>query len=187
MEHELAAASLGLYWGCWYDTRARYWLLPLGSDDHHSILEVFRPRHACSRCKRVDSFLLWFRMFSSFLYLDLMAMLTYFSRQRPFLNYYGCTFILYELSSPFLNFPLVFRQAGHDRIAPSTNKWHLSTYDFLLLSPSLGNVSVSSRVSRCLEFLVPHASGSRDSLRRDEQYKLCGFGGSCWKECRTHP
>lgn len=28
--------------------------------------------------------------------------------QRPFLNYYGCTFILYELSSPFLNFHWFF-------------------------------------------------------------------------------
>jgi hypothetical protein len=28
--------------------------------------------------------------------------------QRPFLNFYGCTFILYELSSPFLNFHWFF-------------------------------------------------------------------------------
>lgn len=28
--------------------------------------------------------------------------------QRPFINYYGCTFILYELSSPFLNFHWFF-------------------------------------------------------------------------------
>src|SRR5271170_6240784 len=28
--------------------------------------------------------------------------------QRPFVNYYGCTFILYELSSPFLNFHWFF-------------------------------------------------------------------------------
>lgn len=30
-------------------------------------------------------------------------MLTFFF-QRPFLNYYGAVFILYELSTPFLNF-----------------------------------------------------------------------------------
>jgi len=30
------------------------------------------------------------------------------SLQRPFVNYYGCTFILYELSSPFLNFHWFF-------------------------------------------------------------------------------
>jgi hypothetical protein len=28
--------------------------------------------------------------------------------QRPFVNFYGCTFILYELSSPFLNFHWFF-------------------------------------------------------------------------------
>ncbi|RKF83185.1 putative TLC domain-containing protein C17A2.02c [Golovinomyces cichoracearum] len=27
-----------------------------------------------------------------------------YTKQRPFVNFYGCTFILYELSSPFLNF-----------------------------------------------------------------------------------
>lgn len=30
------------------------------------------------------------------------------STQRPFVNFYGCTFILYELSSPFLNFHWFF-------------------------------------------------------------------------------
>jgi hypothetical protein len=30
------------------------------------------------------------------------------SLQRPFVNFYGCTFILYELSSPFLNFHWFF-------------------------------------------------------------------------------
>lgn len=31
---------------------------------------------------------------------------------RPFVNYYGCTFILYELSSPFLNFHWFFDKLG---------------------------------------------------------------------------
>jgi hypothetical protein len=30
------------------------------------------------------------------------------NQQRPFVNFYGCTFILYELSSPFLNFHWFF-------------------------------------------------------------------------------
>ena len=30
------------------------------------------------------------------------------SSQRPFVNFYGCTFILYELSTPFLNFHWFF-------------------------------------------------------------------------------
>lgn len=32
--------------------------------------------------------------------------------QRPFVNFYGCTFILYELSSPFLNFHWFFDKLG---------------------------------------------------------------------------
>lgn len=33
-------------------------------------------------------------------------------QQRPFANFYGCTFILYELSSPFLNFHWFFDKLG---------------------------------------------------------------------------
>jgi len=38
----------------------------------------------------------------------LSALLVFSFGFRPFVNYYGCTFILYELSSPFLNFHWFF-------------------------------------------------------------------------------
>ncbi|TAQ83868.1 hypothetical protein B7494_g7808 [Chlorociboria aeruginascens] len=38
----------------------------------------------------------------------LSALLVFSFGYRPFVNYYGCTFILYELSSPFLNFHWFF-------------------------------------------------------------------------------
>lgn len=48
--------------------------------------------------------------------------------QRPFVNYYGCTFILYELSSPFLNFHWFF-----DKLNMTGSKAQLYNGGLLLL------------------------------------------------------
>jgi len=40
------------------------------------------------------------------------ALLVFSFGFRPFVNFYGCTFILYELSSPFLNFHWFFDKLG---------------------------------------------------------------------------
>ena len=49
--------------------------------------------------------------------------------QRPFVNFYGCTFILYELSSPFLNFHWFF-----DKLDMTGSKLQLYNGVMLLLT-----------------------------------------------------
>lgn len=50
-------------------------------------------------------------------------------KQRPFVNYYSSTFILYELSSPFLNFHWFF-----DKLSLTGSKRQLINGIFLLLT-----------------------------------------------------
>jgi hypothetical protein len=73
-------------------------LLSVGSDGHSAECADFRNRHAVPRHLRALRLLLRLRKHPV-----KVGKPTLTRSQRPFVNYYATTFILYELSSPFLN------------------------------------------------------------------------------------
>jgi len=81
--------------------------------------------------------------------------------QRPFVNYYGCTFILYELSSPFLNFHWFFDKLDMTGSLPQ-----------LRLPLGLGKLPIRTRLPGCLGCPPPQ---SKLHLRSVGQ---CNIGSS---------
>ena len=95
---------MGLHWSGWNDSGHGNRILPLGLDGHIAACQRVRTRHArpCFECSL--GIFIWLRRCLC----NTCGMSTNEAFQRPFVNFYGCTFILYELSSPFLNFHWFF-------------------------------------------------------------------------------
>lgn len=90
---------MGIYPGKWHGTGLRGWLFPLGLSDLVTVYCLVRSERsaACSRCPGCDLH----RICMCAPDLAFSKRLT--DKQRPFGNYYGLSFVLYELSTPFLN------------------------------------------------------------------------------------
>lgn len=78
------------------------WILRLGFDCQHALRQDFWTRYLGARSHGVVCIQFWIR--KGYTHRRAFTRSQVLTRlQRPFANYYGPTFILYELSSPFLN------------------------------------------------------------------------------------